>query len=181
MTWLVTTIAHLEHRLAADKPYRGKFRFTHEASILSLKGMNLEKPEKLRGELESILQSVVPKAKLGKPKTSHFNMYGRSISAHYYPISPPEAFLHSGGAEDPSTIRFQKAVDALTNAGFVRGKSKKKKKAASTTVYRLENAKGQGFTAKDRKEFDKSQHLFGFKSPEQAKDYFEKPLKNPST
>jgi len=65
-------------------------------------------------------------------------------------------------------------------------------------AYRLENKKGQGpfsaslsfggqwigspnihtdkgFSPKDREEFDRTKHLFGFESPEQAKNYFENP------
>lgn len=120
---LLALIAKAEEAL-----YRGKFRFTHKG-VLKLSGMNLEKPEKLRKELEILLQSVKPKVTLGEPKVTHFNMYGRSISAHYYPISPPDAFLHSGGAEDPTVIAFHKVCDALTEAGFKKGTSKKKKKS----------------------------------------------------
>ena len=119
-----------------EPPYRGKFRFTHKGT-LTLKGMNLEDPKKLRKELEAILQTVHP-ITLAEPKVAHFKMYGRSIASYTYSIDPPEAFLHSGGAEDPSVIAFHKVCDALTAAGFKKGTSKKKKKALLEAIMLLE-------------------------------------------
>lgn len=126
---LLQRIARLQLR-ADTLPYRGKFRFTHKGTM-TLKGMSLDKPGPLRKELEKIIQSVKPKVTLGDPKVAHFKMYGRTIASYAFPITPADSLLHSGGAEDPTTIAFHKICDALEVVGFKRGKSKKKKKKST--------------------------------------------------